>query len=56
MITRGKMATVQELKHILDGITNDLKNKATNAKIDELLLAIKARDSKIQTLEKKSKT
>ena len=53
MITRGKMATAQELKHILDGITNDLKNKATNAKIDELLLAIKARDSKIETLEKK---
>ena len=52
MITRGKaMAEIQQLKKLLDQIKIDLKTKATNEKIDELLLSINEKDKKIDALE-----
>ena len=47
------MANLQEIKNILDGIKKDLENKATNAKIDELVDQIRQRDIKINALEEK---
>ena len=47
------MATIQEIKVMLDGIVKDLAGKATNEKIDQLVNQLKERDAKIEALEQK---
>ena len=52
MITRSKkMVELADIHASLEQIKNDLLNKATNEKIDELLKKIDEKDKKIQDLE-----
>ena len=52
MLTRSKkMAEIIEIKQILEEIKTDLKKKATNDKIDELLAKIEEKDVLITALE-----
>ena len=52
MKTRGKdMADLKSLKETLDEIKNDLKNKATNDRIDELLAQLAQKEKKVEELE-----
>ena len=47
------MADIDQIKGMLADIKNDLATKATNAKIDELVNELKAKDEKIHELEMK---
>ena len=47
------MSDIHGVKVILDGIKKDLETTATNAKIDELVAKIKAKDKKTVELENK---
>ena len=47
------MGDVAELKTLIEGIQTDLRNKATNDKIEELIRKIEAKDAKIEALETK---